>query len=162
MQKEVRAVSSGTVFMILFGAVLLIIGIILTFVLISSNSKDRELIAGANIIDAFVKGEKTAFISLESELNLSSINSITLVFTGEKNYTYKASEIKRSYQINASGIRLSSFRGIEGVSAKIEYQKPSVCTPNKDCSYYYGLNQCGSQLSDGCNNILNCDSCPNG
>ncbi len=38
----------------------------------------------------------------------------------------------------------------------------SGCTPNKDCSYYYNLNQCGSSLDDGCANSLNCIDCITG
>jgi hypothetical protein len=38
----------------------------------------------------------------------------------------------------------------------------SICTPSRTCSYYYNLNQCGAGLSDGCSNILDCNSCTNG
>jgi hypothetical protein len=38
----------------------------------------------------------------------------------------------------------------------------ATCTPSITCSYYYNLNQCGSSLSDGCSNILNCLSCETG
>ena len=37
-----------------------------------------------------------------------------------------------------------------------------ICSPDKDCSYYYNLNQCGNGLSDGCSNSLNCLTCLNG
>ncbi len=36
------------------------------------------------------------------------------------------------------------------------------CTPNRDCDYYYNLNQCGTSLSNSCENILNCNACPTG
>ena len=36
------------------------------------------------------------------------------------------------------------------------------CTPNLTCSYYYNLSQCGSSLSDGCENILSCLNCGQG
>ena len=38
----------------------------------------------------------------------------------------------------------------------------TTCTASRNCDYYYNLNQCGSSLSNGCKNILNCNSCPNG
>lgn len=38
---------------------------------------------------------------------------------------------------------------------------PAPCTPSRTCAYYGNLGQCGSGLSDGCENILNC-GCPTG
>ncbi len=36
------------------------------------------------------------------------------------------------------------------------------CTPDKDCFYYYNLDECGSLLSDGCEDVLDCNICPDG
>jgi hypothetical protein len=37
-----------------------------------------------------------------------------------------------------------------------------TCTPSRTCSYYYNKNECGSPLSNGCENSLSCTSCGSG
>jgi len=49
-----------------------------------------------------------------------------------------------------------------GASGESSSTGSEDCEPSKSCSYYYDLNQCGDDLSDGCNDTLSCNSCANG
>jgi len=37
-----------------------------------------------------------------------------------------------------------------------------LCNPSLACNHYYNLGECGSELSDGCSNVLNCLDCLSG
>jgi len=171
---------------------LLFIVIIVFFIIffLYFYNQEKLLESETNIEDISIsKDGQIAYIKLkEGDENITKIKIIFKDTKGNEFY-YEVARKEWDYEINALEIGLENFDNIEEVDVVFEYgtgeeidtkelttkSRPSTggggsgggssgeeCTPDKDCSYYYGLGQCGSLLSDGCNNVLDCNTCTDG
>jgi len=108
---------------------------------LSENSGELEVI---KLVPVFRNGKRGNVIS---ELKIENVKKVDL---GENEKDYVPPKSGGGSSGGSSG---GSGGGGSGGGS---------CSATRNCEYYYGLNQCGSGLSDGCSNILNCGSCGDG
>lgn len=151
-------------------------------------SPEKQLRLGTNVKSVLISEDgKMTYVKLkEGDENITKIKVIFKDAVGNEFY-YEAAGKKQDYEINASDVGLEDFNNIREVDVFFEYgigeelkvEGPTSslsggggssgggtlnggCNTDKDCAYYYGLDQCGSSLSDGCDNVLDCSNCSSG
>lgn len=129
---------------------------------------------------------QAAFLKLKGDIDKDIVKARVVFLDKEGHEYYYETAETEGIEISAKEIGLDNFKDIGKVRVTFEYEtktrgiaetpesdtgetipgedgeRPVQCIPGKDCSYYYDLEQCGARLNDGCDDILNCISCPDG
>ncbi|OGJ21104.1 hypothetical protein A3K73_08370 [Candidatus Pacearchaeota archaeon RBG_13_36_9] len=155
-------------------AVILLAALILSAVmLLKDKEESRILDKGANIKEAKIADEKTAYVTLSDSVDLTKLQEVEIVFSDDKNndYAYSSSQISQQYEITPSAIGLGSFENITSVSASFTFKStpaPSVNNTNTTNNTFVMCTDSCTSLGKTCGNwsicnkSVSCGNCSSG
>ncbi|MFA4953558.1 MAG: hypothetical protein WC584_05015, partial [Candidatus Pacearchaeota archaeon] len=121
----------------------------LKFILFDGNSSHEEVVN--TTLEELT--EKTYMVPI-GNLNKDSLETITAIpILLGKEGEQKLARFGKEYNFKTNKTRTVSSGGGGGGGGG--GSGTPACTPTKTCALNY-IGQCGTQLSDGCNNVLNC------
>ncbi len=152
---------------------LIILLVVAITVIVMLNGGERELTKDANIEEAKIADEKTAYVILSDGVNLSALESIEIIFSDAKNnkYGYYTTSITKEYEISATSANLSSFENITSVSISFTFKStpaPPVNNTNTTNPTFVMCTDSCSSLGKNCGNwtfcnkTVNCGNCSTG